>query len=131
MDAKGIRELMNRLAGGVGQQKIALRCDCENFETVFVLVDENGEVCVTDDHRTFQYLARGTDATYVPLPSLDMTAASQACAEFCVDLKPAPPDGYPSIECVVGREQSIQETVERVAEAVDRVFNLAMRSDLR
>jgi hypothetical protein len=131
MDVQETKELMSRLAAGVGQRAIALRCECENLETAYVIVDEVGDVLVTDDHRTFQYLDRGTDSTYVPVQSLDMVAARQICDDLRVELKPAPPDGYPSIECVVDLGQPIAEAIERVAEAVDRVFELAMRRDLK
>lgn len=131
MDAQEVKELMSRLAAGVGRQAIALRCECKNLETAYVIVDEGGHVLVTDDHRTFQYLDRGTDSTYVPVQSLDMVAARQICDDLRVELRPAPPDGYPSIECGVDLGQPIAEAIERVAEAVDRVFELAMRRDLK
>jgi hypothetical protein len=131
MEAQEVKELMSRLGAGVGQRAIALRCECENLETAYVIVDEGGDVLVTDDHRTFQYLDRGTDSTYVPVQSLDMVAARQICDDLRVELKPAPPHGYPSIECVVDLGQPIAEALERVAEAVDRVFELAMRRNLK
>jgi hypothetical protein len=90
MDAEEVRDLMRQLAGGVGQPRVALRCDCENLETVYVAADEGGTVRVTDDHRTFQYLDKGTDSTYVPLESLDL---AQVCRELRVELRSAPPDG--------------------------------------
>lgn len=34
---------------------VALRCDCENLETVH-LIDRSGELAVTDRGETFQYL---------------------------------------------------------------------------
>ena len=129
MDAKEVRELMSRLGEGVGQEGVALRCSCENLETVSVVVDENGDVRVTDDHRTFQYLDRGADSAYVPVQSLDMADACHICEELRVELKPAPQDGYPSIECVVDLGQHISEAVERVAQAVDRIFDLATQRD--
>jgi hypothetical protein len=131
MEAQEVKEMMTRLAAGVGQRAIALRCECENLETAYVIVDEGGGVLVTDDHRTFQYLDCGTDSTYVPARSLDMVAVRQICDDLRVELKPAPPDGYPSIECVVELGQAIREAIERVAAAVDRVFKLAMRRDLK
>lgn len=131
MDAREVKELLSRLAAGVRQRAIALRCECENLETAYVIVDEGGDVLVTDDHRTFQYLDRGTDSTYVPVQSLDMVAVRQICDDLRVELKPAPPDGYPSVECVVDLGQPVAEVIERVAEAVDRVFELAMRRDLK
>jgi hypothetical protein len=66
MSAEEVRDLLRRLADGVGQRGVGLRYDCENLETVYVAVDESGTVRVTDDHRTFQYLECGTDPTYVP-----------------------------------------------------------------
>ena len=131
MDAQEVKELMSRLAAGVGQRAIALRCECENLETAYVIVDEGGDVLVTDDHRTFQYLDGGTDSTYVPVQSLDMVAARHICDDLRVELKSAPPDGYPSIECAVDLGQPIAEVIERVAGAVDRVFELAMCRDLK
>ena len=131
MNAQEVKQLINRLAAGVGQRAIALQCDCENLETAYVIVDEGGDVLVTDAHKTFQYLHDCPSSTYVPVESLDMIAARQICNELCVELKPAPPEGYPSIECVVDLGQPIAEAIERVAEAIDRVFELAMRSDLK
>lgn len=131
MDVKKIRDLMRQLAEGVGQRGIALRCDCENLETVYLIVEEGGTIRVTDDHRTFQYLDGGTDSTFVPVASLDLRAARQICQELCVELRPPPPDGYPSIECIPKSGEPISEVIERVATAVDRIFNLAMRPDLK
>ncbi len=131
MNAQEVKELINRLAAGVGQRAIALQCDCENLETAYVIVDKGGDVLVTDAHKTFQYLHDRPSSTYVPFESLDMDAARQICDDLRVELKPAPPEGYPSIECVVGLGQPIAEAVERVAEAIDRVFELAMRSNLK
>jgi hypothetical protein len=84
---------MRQLAGAVGQPKVALRCDCENLETVYVAVREGGTVRVTDDHRTFKYLDKGTGSTYVPLESLDLAAAARVCRDLRVELRSAPPDG--------------------------------------
>lgn len=131
LNAEEIRDLMQRLAGGIGQRGVALRCDCENLETVYVGVDEGGTVRVTDDHRTFQYLGRGTDSAYVPMECIDLAAAARVCQELGVDLRPAPPDGYPSIECVPNPGEPVSDTVDRVAEAIDRIFALSMRPKLK
>jgi hypothetical protein len=60
-----------------------------------------------------------------------MAAARRICEDLGVELKPAPPEGYPSIECVVGPRRPISEVVEQVAEAVDRIFDLAARRELK
>ena len=131
MDAEHIGKLMLQLAEGVGQRRIALRCDCENLERVYVIRETGGGIRVTDDHRTFQYLDGGTDSTYVPIASVDLTAARKICQELGVELGSAPPDGYPSIECIPKPGDLVSDVIERVATAVDRIFNLAMRPDLK
>jgi hypothetical protein len=93
MNAEKVRDLMRQLAGGVGQPRVALRCDCENLETAYVAVDGRGTVRVTDDCRTFQYLDERTDSTYVPFQSLDLAAAAQVCRELRVELRSASPNG--------------------------------------
>jgi hypothetical protein len=93
MNAEEVRDLMRQLVGGVGQPRVALRCDCENMETAYVAVDKRGTVRVTDDRRTFPYLDERTDSTYVPLESLDLAAAAQVCRELRVELRSARPNG--------------------------------------
>jgi len=121
---------MQQFVLGTGQHKLALQCDCENLETVYLVLDQDGSVLVTDDHRTFQYLDGGTDSTYVAVESLDLEAARQVCEERGVELKPATPDGYPSIECVLKSGEPLSVAIARVAEAIDCVFSLARRPDL-
>lgn len=131
MDAREIKSLLDRLQVGTGQKAVALRCDCENLETVCITINDADRVCVTDDHRTFQYLARGNDSTYMPLESLDLTSVQRICDSLAIDFKPAPEDGFPSLECCPDPDESIKGAIERVAEAVDQVFKLAMRSELQ
>jgi hypothetical protein len=131
MDAKEIKLLLDRLREGIGQKAVALRCDCENLETVYIRIKDTDDVCVTDDHRTFQYLDRGSDSTYIPLESLDLSSVQSICDSLSIDFKPAPEDGFPSLECCPDPDESIAGVVERVAEAVDQVFKLAMRPELQ
>jgi hypothetical protein len=131
MDAKEIKLLLDRLRDGIGQKAVALRCDCENLETVYITINDADDVCVTDDHRTFQYLDRGSDSTYIPLESLDLSSVQSICDSLSIVFKPAPEDGFPSLECCPDPNDSIAGAVERVAEAVDQVFSLAMRLDLQ
>lgn len=131
MDAERVRGLMQQLATGVGQRGVSLRCDCENLETVYLVVEQDGSIRVTDDHRTFQYLERGVDSTYVPIERLSVEAARQVCHELGVELKPASSEGYPSIECVPKPGEPVSAAVQRVAEAIDRVFNLAQSANTK
>jgi hypothetical protein len=66
-----------------------------------------------------------------PIESLDLAAAAQVCQELRVELRPAPPEGYPSLECVAKPGEPMSDAVERVAKAIDRMFALAMRRDLK
>ena len=131
MDAKEIKLLLDRLHDGIGQKAVALRCDCENLETVYITINETDDVCVTDYHRTFQYLDRGSDSTYIPLESLNLPSVQSICHSLSIDFKPAPEDGFPSLEYCPDSNESIAGAVERVAEAVDQVFKLAMRPELQ
>ena len=131
MNTGDIKLLLERLRAGIGQKSVALRCDCDNLETVYITINESHDVCVTDDHKTFQYLDRGDDSTYIPLESFDLSKVQSICDSLSVDFKPAPADGFPSIEYLPDSGESIAEAVERVAEAVDQVFNLAMSPDIQ
>ena len=127
MLAAELQTLLTRLRVGVAQPKITLRCDCENLETVYVHVDNNHAVWVTDSHRTFQYLGAAGNSTYVSLGELDMNAVRQVCNDLGVAVLASPPDGYPGIGRCVTEREPIALVVAQVAEAVERVFHLAMK----
>ncbi|RYD49978.1 MAG: hypothetical protein EOP83_24545 [Verrucomicrobiaceae bacterium] len=131
MNAGELRNLIQQMAVGIGQRGVALRCDCENLETVHVVVDEESVVRVTDLHETLQYLGEGTDSAYVPIEDIDLGVVARICQELGVELIPAALDGFPSMESVPKPEESVTDAVERVAEAIDRTFAYAMRPDLK
>jgi hypothetical protein len=122
---------MQRLQSGLSQGQIALRCECNNFETVYLKDDKAGAVIVSDDHQTFKYLGTEKDSTYVALDAVNMEGIRRVCDELGVQLQEAPSDGFPSIEYLVNPEEVVGDAVLRVAKAVDRVFNLVMRNDLK
>jgi hypothetical protein len=131
MFANEVQQLLSRLRDGV-EQNVSLKCSCENFETVYIHLDNHDGIRVDDDHRTFQYLyEKGDGTTYVPVESLDLALIRKLLDEFRVELVDAPPDGYPSIECRLRPEQSIADAVDRVAQAIDRIFYEALRPDLK
>ncbi len=131
MSAGEVRGLLQQLQRGIGQPSVALECRCDNLETVYVSLTQAGEVLVSDQGRTFAYLGRGTDSTYRPTEELDMAGAAEACRQSGAALRCDDPEAYPRIECVVDPTGSVREVVERVAVAVDRVFHLALRDDLK
>ena len=131
MSGSEARELLQRLRLDLHQPSVTLKCRCDNLETVYVLLSEAGEVLASDCGRSFEYLSRGTDATYQPLGALDMGAVAEACRRSGAALKDDDPEGYPRIECGVAPAGSVADAVGRVAEAVDGLFQLALRADLR
>ncbi len=131
MSAGEVRELLQQLQRGIGQPSVALECRCDNLETVYVSLTQAGEVLVSDQGQTFAYLGRGTDSTYRLTEELDLTAAAEACRQFGAALRWDDPEAYPRIEYVVDPAGSVAKVVQRVAEAVDRVFHLALRDNLK
>lgn len=121
-----VEQLLSRLQAGV-EQRVSLRCSCKNLETVYIRLDDYGSIRVDDDHRTFQYLYEQDDSTYVQAETLDLAPIRKLLTELQVELVDAAPHGYPSIECKVRPEQPIADAVERVAQAIDRVFCMALR----
>jgi hypothetical protein len=129
MSAEEVRELLQQLQRGIVQPWVALECRCDNLETVYVSLTQSGEVLVSDQGRTFAYLGRGTDSTYRPTEELDMHATAEACLRSGTTLRCDDPEAYPTIECVMAPAASVAAVVGQVAEAVDAVFNLALRED--
>jgi hypothetical protein len=130
MLADELEQVLIRLRDGV-RQPVSLECSCENFETVYVHLDETGGIRVDDRRRTFQYLHRSGDDTYVPFEELDLEAMRAAVHDFGVNLLDAPADDYASIECRLGAAQRVSDAVDRVSKAIDAVFHIALRADLK
>jgi hypothetical protein len=126
MVANEVQQLLSRLREGISQD-IAIRISCDNLETVYVRLDEGDGIRVDDDHRTFQSLTESNGSTYVQVEKLDLDLVRKVCAELQVELVDAPPEGYPRIECRVEPEQLIAGAVDRVANTIDRVFELARK----
>jgi len=127
MSAGELRELLQRLQRGIDQPSVALECQCDNLETVYVSLTQAGEVLVSDQGKTFAYLDCGTDSTYRPMEELDRAAVAEVCRRSGATLRCDDPEAYPSIECVVAPAWAVSEVVRQVAEAVDRVFEMALQ----
>lgn len=131
MSAEEVRRLLRQVQRGISQSSVALECRCNNLETVYVSLTQTDEVLVSDQGRTFAYLDRGEDSTYRSVEQLDIAATAETCRRSGVKLRCDDSEPYPIIECVVVPEGSVAEAVERVAEAIDEVFHLALRDDLK
>jgi hypothetical protein len=124
-------EVCRLLQRGIGQPLVALECRCANLETVYVSLTKTDKVLVGDQGKTFAYLDLGTDSAHLPVEEIDMDAAEGVCRRPGALLVCDYPEAYPRIECVVIPAGSVAEAVERVAEAVDGVFQLALRDHLK
>ena len=80
MDRSELLAFLFRSGQDLGCAEIALRLDCENLETVYVLV-RSGELLVTDRGETFQYLERSGDETYEQISVAD---AREICHQYGV-----------------------------------------------
>lgn len=104
---------------------------CENLETVYIHPDDGNGIRIDDGGQTFAYLYREENATYVPVAMLDLAAIRKLLDELAVELVDAPPGGYPGIACRVRPGQPVADAVDRVARAIDGVFYIALRPDLK
>lgn len=93
-----VRELLQKLHRGIGQRSVALECQCDNLETVYVSLTSADEVLVSDSGRTFGYLSRETDSHYRPMAQFDMASVAEACRLAGVSLNSEDPEGHPRIE---------------------------------
>jgi len=100
---------------------VALRCDCENLETVH-LIHRSGELAVTDRGETFQYLDLSRDQTYA---EIDVERARAICLKHGVELHKRDDEHYPEVIQVVG-DQPIRAGIEAVSGAVDELFLVAL-----
>jgi hypothetical protein len=128
-DVDRIHALLDEAASLVQQKRVALRCDTDSLETVYV--EARGEDIVIHDHgATFLYLAPGTDATY---RAWSAEEAAAECARFdvaLIDIGDEDTAGY-MIERRVTAEDVLTTVVESVDSAIDAVFRRHLREDLQ
>jgi hypothetical protein len=125
-----VQQLLSRLREGI-RQPVSLECSCDNLETVYVHLESDGRVRIDDDHQTFKYLTVSEDETYVPVDDLDLARVSTLVRDRGLELLEAPEDGFRSIATWLAPEQPIADAVERVADAIDAIFELALRAPTR
>jgi hypothetical protein len=127
MNDAEIKDLLQRLRLGFQQSNVTLKCDCDNLETVYVSLGEDGKVIVSDRGESIAYLSRGTDSTYRPLADSDFERVAEICQRLGVSLVNDDSEGYPRIECERAFDESVTEAIPRVADAVDQLFQFALR----
>jgi hypothetical protein len=104
-----------------GCDELALRCDCENLETVYV-IERYGELAVTDRGETFQYLERSGDDAYA---GIGVERARAICDRHGVELDDGEADGYPKVIDIV-RDKPARAAIEAVSAAVGELFSAAL-----
>ncbi len=130
MNATQARDLLDKLQRELGCESfrgLALRCDCANLETVYVLV-RDGRVVVTDEGESFRYLTESGDDTYVEVAIDDVR---QLCARHGVMLNDDDPDGYPEIQRELAEGELVRRAVDLVSGTLDALFDASLRPNLR
>jgi hypothetical protein len=113
-----------------GCSEVAIRCQCENLEVVYV-EREDDRLLVTDRRETFQYLARVDDSAF-DLGLLDWEEAREICRSHDTELDTGQPEMFPRIQREIAlTDGQAAAAVAAVASAVDAIYQAAMRPDLR
>jgi hypothetical protein len=121
MRSSELLKFLQQVQDDFGCVDVALRCDCENLETVHV-IGRSGELAVTDRGETFQYLDLSTDQAYA---EIDVERAWAICRKHGVELHKRDDEHYPEVIQVV-RDQPIRAGIEAVSAAVDELFSVAV-----
>jgi hypothetical protein len=120
MDASELSKFLQLAQHEFGCTELALRCDCENLETVYV-VERAGELVVTDRGETFQYIDRSGDEAY---SRIDVEVARMICRRHGAELDDRDVEAYPQVVQEVG-DTPVHAVIEAVSAAVDRLFETA------
>jgi hypothetical protein len=121
MDAFELLRFLLEAGDEFGCKDLALRCECENFETVYV-IERSGELAVTDRGETFKYLDRSGDEAYA---QIDVERARAICRQHGVHLDDRDGDEYPEVIQVVG-DKPLRAAIDAVSVVVDEPFSSAM-----
>jgi hypothetical protein len=127
MLANEIRIQLLRLTESIPDAKPLIEFQCKNFETVFAELGPQETILISDSRKTFAYLGNSGNSTYMPLEQVDMDAVNRICNSLDVQIISASPEQYDAIGCFVPLNQTITPVIKRVAEAIDKIFALAMR----
>ena len=128
--AARVDQLLREASEVLGCEAIAIRCDCENLETVYV-EREDDQIVITDRGETYGYLSRGTDNTY-DLTLLSDENARSICARHGVDFDvTSDAELLPRISRPIGEANDVPGAVQAVAAAIDEIFEAALQPGLR
>jgi hypothetical protein len=121
VDPSEVLNFLELVRGQLGCHEVAVACEFENLETVYVL-ERCGNLAATDRGRTFQYLDSSDDPAFA---NLDVGRARAICDRHGVELDGSDPEVYPEIVRRVG-DLPLRQAVEAVAAAVDELFAVAL-----
>lgn len=118
--------LLTKVSQVLGCAEVAIRCDCENLETVYA--EREGDLLlITDRGETYGYLSRGDDSTD-DLGRLTREGARAICERHGVDLWSADDQElHPRIRRAVTASDDVAAVVAAVAAAIDEVFAAVIR----
>lgn len=130
---KSITELLDCLRAEVGQNRVSIRIDCENLETVFLEQLADGRLLVYDRYETLSYIREHSDTTYMSMNDLGIDRIRQICDSYRVTLADVfPDDEYEedsqeqlAVAQYIHVEDTVADVVQRVSGAIDAIFEAA------
>jgi hypothetical protein len=129
--SSALDHLLRDASETLGCATVAIRCDCENLETVYA--EREGDLLmITDRGETYAYLSGDQDDTTYDIDLLTEDEARAICQRHGVDLHvDDEAELFPRIRREVTAADDVPAVVAAVAAAIDEVFAAVMRPDLR
>ena len=133
---KELTHIFTELKRFTGEDKVAIRVDCDNFETVYIHQIDDGRFLVSDGHYTFKYLGgKGLDY-YLTIDQIGMSRIERLCSEHNVELITGQSDGdddvsIPAIGIFANTDEEVQSGLRLVATCIDAIFSDAMDQKLQ
>ena len=123
-------DLFDRLSAILQSEKLTIRVDHDNLETVYITRENDGTFLISDRNRTFDYLENGKDNYLTPNeldPSID---------EICVrndveliDIDANDPELLPNMTILrrAKTDEQVRQAVSSVAACIDEIFDQASK----
>jgi hypothetical protein len=121
MNGRQLRDSLEALGAAIDCREVAVRVECLNLETVYVVADEHG-LWISDRGETFAYVDCSEDHHR---PS--RSAIEELCVEFGVVLDDLDPELYARIKAFIADDEDPQSAIDRVASAIEAIFRLSQR----
>lgn len=110
--------------------RVSLRCETDNLEVVYVERQPDGALLVTDRGQTWSYLVSSRDPTFDRTDLTDDALHEIASRHHVRVVGSTTSEGGVRLEAQSERDH-LSRSVDQVSQAIDEVFSIALRHDLR